>query len=123
MNSEFSELLNLFNASGVRYLIVGGHAVMLYTEPRFTKDLDPWIDANPSNARLVYAALAAFGAPLAGLTPADRAQEGLFYQRRRPPARIDILMSIDRVSFDQAWPNRRAAPFAGTTLGLSVVRT
>src|ERR1035441_623432 len=33
MNSDFEELLSIFNQNGVRYLIVGGHAVMLYTEP------------------------------------------------------------------------------------------
>lgn len=43
MNSDFSDLLNLFNQSGVEYLIVGGHAVMEFTEPRYTKDLDVWI--------------------------------------------------------------------------------
>ena len=31
MNSGFEELLRIFNENGVRYLIVGGHAVMLYT--------------------------------------------------------------------------------------------
>ena len=40
MNSGFKELLRSFNATDVKYLIVGGHAVMLYSEPRYTKDLD-----------------------------------------------------------------------------------
>lgn len=44
MNSDFEELLSIFNENSVRYLVVGGHAVMLYTEPRYTKDLDVWID-------------------------------------------------------------------------------
>ena len=46
MNSDFEELLNIFNRHEVRYLIVGGHAVMLYTEPRYTKDLDLWVEAS-----------------------------------------------------------------------------
>jgi hypothetical protein len=65
MNSNFEDLLKLFNANRVEYLIVGGYAVMLYTEPRYTKDLDIWIAATSENAAKVYAALAAFGAPLA----------------------------------------------------------
>ena len=44
MNSDFEELLSIFNENGVRYLIVGGHAVMLYTEPRYTKDVCPISD-------------------------------------------------------------------------------
>lgn len=39
---HFKELLRKFNEHQVRYLIVGAYAVMKYTEPRYTKDLDLW---------------------------------------------------------------------------------
>jgi hypothetical protein len=107
MTSDFEDLLKLFNAKAVRYMIVGGHAVMLYTEPRYTKDLDIWIEASQDNASRVWRALAEFGAPLAGLNPDDFAHEGFFYQLGLPPARIDVLMSIDGVRFEEAWPDRR----------------
>ena len=64
MNSDFKDLLKILNAHNVRYLVVGGYAVMKYTEPRYTKDLDIWIEASPENARAVFAALRDFGAPL-----------------------------------------------------------
>lgn len=57
MTQDFKELLNIFNRNGVRYLIVGGYAVMKYTEPRFTKDLDIWIEASFENARKVFLSL------------------------------------------------------------------
>ncbi len=38
-NSDFSDLLSLFNANNVRYLIIGGYAVIQYAEPRYTKEL------------------------------------------------------------------------------------
>ena len=63
INSGFRDLLQSFNAAGVRYLIVGGYAVMVHTEPRYTKDLDIWIEPEEANARIVLAALASFGAP------------------------------------------------------------
>jgi hypothetical protein len=107
MTSDFEDLLKLFNANAVRYLIVGGHAVMLYTEPRYTKDLDVWIEASKDNASRVWRALAEFGAPLAGLSPDDFAHEGFFYQLGLPPSRIDVLMSIDGLRFEEAWPERR----------------
>lgn len=106
MNSNFEDLLRVFNANCVDYLIVGGYAVMLYTEPRYTKDLDIWIAVTSENATKVYGALAAFGAPLAGLTADDFSHQGFFYQLGRPPLRIDILMSIEGVTFDEAWPHR-----------------
>jgi hypothetical protein len=106
MNSDFKDLLRLFNAHKVRYLVVGGYAVMKYTEPRFTKDLDLWIEASPKNARAVFKALKEFGAPMANLTEADFANEGSFYQMGRPPTRVDILMSIEGVRFADAWRAR-----------------
>ncbi len=109
MTSEFDDLLKAFNDNAVKYLIVGGHAVMLYTEPRYTKDLDIWIEASDTNAEKVFRALSGFGAPLSGLTKNDFAQEGFFYQIGLPPARVDILMSVDGLKFDDAWPNRQEA--------------
>ncbi len=90
MNSDFEELLSLFNANDVKYLVVGGYAVMLYTEPRYTKDLDIWIEPSEDNAARVFRALSKFGAPLSGLTPSDFAHEGCFYQVGIPPVRVDI---------------------------------
>ncbi len=94
VNSDFSDLLRLFNKYGVRYLVIGGYAVIQYAEPRYTKDLDLWISTDPVNAQAVYGALREFGAPLAGLTPEDFAEEGYFYQMGVPPVRVDVLMGI-----------------------------
>ena len=86
--------------------MIGGYAVMMHTEPRYTKDLDLWIDPSRENARRVYLALAQFGAPLAGFTETDFTERGTVYQLGRPPARIDVLMSVSGLEFDEAWPNR-----------------
>jgi hypothetical protein len=112
-NSDFKDLLSVFNDFDVRYLIVGGYALMLYAEPRFTKDLDIWVEASDLNASRVFAALAQFGAPLKGLSPADFAQTGIVYQIGMPPARIDILMSVTGVDFPSAWENRKMTTYAG----------
>ena len=113
VNSDFKDLLNLFNAYRVKYLIIGGYAVIKYTEPRYTKDLDLWIRADAKNAKAVFQALKEFGAPLTGLTPTDFAEEGYFYQMGIPPVRVDILMSISGLTFDEAWPRRVKADFDG----------
>ena len=64
MNQDFKDLLSALNEKEVKYLIVGGYAVMKYTEPRFTKDLKGWIRNSPDNAVRAYASLAGFDAPL-----------------------------------------------------------
>lgn len=113
VNSDFSDLLRLFNANQVKYLVIGGYALVQYAEPRYTKDLDLWISADATNAQAVYRALREFGAPLADLTEADFAQEGYFYQMGVPPVRVDILMGIPGVVFAEAWPRRLEVDFDG----------
>lgn len=103
---DFKELLKIFEKHKIRYVIVGGYAVMKYSEPRFTKDLDVFIATDQENAKSVYLALKEFGAPLENLTSDDFAHEGYFYQMGRPPLRVDIMMSIPGVEFDVAWKNR-----------------
>lgn len=111
INSDFSDLLRLFKNNGVKYLVIGGYAVIQYAEPRFTKDLDLWISTDPSNAAAVYKALHEFGAPLTDLTEADFAEEGYFYQMGMPPVRVDILMGIPGIQFADAWERRVVVNF------------
>lgn len=106
INSDFSELLKIFRDKKVKYLVIGGYAVIQHAEPRFTKDLELWVSTDTANATVVYEALVAFGAPLAGMTEADFAEEGYFYQMGRPPVRIDILMGIPGIQFAEAWERR-----------------
>jgi len=105
-NSDFRELLKLFEKHKIRYLVVGVYAVMKYSEPRFTKDLNLWIATDPENANSVYVALKEFGAPLANLMPDDFTRQDCFYQMGIAPLRVDIMMSIPGVEFEEAWKNR-----------------
>lgn len=103
---NFKELLNCFKKNNCKYLIVGGYAVMKYSEPRFTKDLDILIFLSKENSKAVYKALKEFGAPLKGLTETDFSRKGYFYKMGYSPLRVDILMSIPGVEFDEAWNNK-----------------
>ena len=105
MSKDHREILQAFNAHGVKYLVVGGFAFGAYSEPRTTKDIDLWIRTDAENAKAVFAALAEFGAPIAGMSPADFV-DGTVFHFGHPPNRVDILQKIDGVNFDDAWPNR-----------------
>jgi hypothetical protein len=81
--------------------------VGIYAEPRATKDLDLFIRSEVKNSEAVFRALAAFGAPVTGLTPADfRDDPNSVFQIGQPPARVDILQHLDGVTFDEAWQQR-----------------
>ena len=116
MNSDFNDLLKLMDQFQVRFLVVGGYAVIRHTEPRFTKDLDLWIGATAENAERCFRALASFGAPLAGLGPLDFTQQGYIYQMGVPPFRVDILMSLRGLSFEQAWQRRDVETIDGVSI-------
>jgi hypothetical protein len=105
MTKDFKDLLRAFNANAVKYLIIGGHAFSVHSEPRTTKDLDLFIRSDPENARAAFRALAQFGAPLQGMGEADFL-DGTTFQIGQPPNRIDVLQQIAGITFDEAWPNR-----------------
>lgn len=113
VNSDFSDLLKLFNDNNVRYLVIGGYALIQYAEPRFTKDLDLWISTDSENANAVFKALKEFGAPLSGLDASDFSEDGFFYQMGVAPIRVDILMGIPGGIFEQAWQDRNEIDFDG----------
>lgn len=106
MFDDYKELLSVFNAHNVKYLVVGSHAVSFHAQPRATKDLDLFIQADPVNAKATYDALKAFGAPLSGISIEDFADPRRFIRFGREPVAVDILPGIDGVEFNAAWARR-----------------
>ena len=106
MYQDYKDLLSAFHAHGVRYLVVGGYAVFYHAQPRFTRDIDIFIQADTANAQAIYAALASFGAPLEGIRPEDFAERGSFFRFGRDPHGFDILSDIPGVDFESAWERR-----------------
>jgi hypothetical protein len=118
LSPDFKDLLSIFNAHGVEYLVVGAHALAAHGRVRATGDLDVWVRPEQQNARRVIEALKAFGAPLHDLTEADLSRPGLIFQMGVAPLRIDIITAIDAVGFDEAWRDRLTTTFAGETVGV-----
>jgi len=106
LNQDFRDLLFALNDACADYLVVGAYALAAHGHVRATKDLDIWVRPDSANASRVYQALHAFGAPLASLSISDLATPGIIFQIGVAPIRIDVLTSIDGVTFDEAWPAR-----------------
>jgi hypothetical protein len=107
MNSDFKELLQCFARHRVRYLVVGGYAVIHYAQPRFTKDLDLWLEPSAANAHRVAAAFQEFGIPLIEITEADLARPGTQFMLGRSPVMLDFLTSIEPLDFSTCWARRK----------------
>jgi hypothetical protein len=114
VQQDFRDLLALFNAHGVDYIVVGAHALAFHGAPRFTGDIDILVRPDAANARRVIAALDEFGFGAAGLTAGDFAQPGKVVQLGVAPVRIDIVTSLTGVSWQEAAAGRVPGPYGDT---------
>lgn len=105
---EVKDVLRRFALRKVRYLVFGGCAVMWYSRPRYTWNIDIWTASDQENARALYNVLTEVGAPLSGISYEDFRQPGFFYQMGRPQLRIDDMLSLRGISFEEAWNERES---------------
>ncbi|MCU0545416.1 MAG: hypothetical protein MUE44_25135 [Oscillatoriaceae cyanobacterium Prado104] len=106
LNQDFKEFIQLLNEYEVRYLVIGGYAVALHGHPRYTKDLDIWVDMELNNAKRLIDALAAFGFASVGLTQEDFIIPDRVIQLGYPPNRIDLVTTPDGVNFESCYQSR-----------------
>jgi predicted nucleotidyltransferase len=112
-SQDYEEFIAALNAHGVRYLVIGAHAVAFHARPRATKDLDIWVDPTAANAHRVLAALREFfGGVDLGYTVEDLLDPQWIIQLGVAPVRIDLLSEIPGFAgFEEAWKNRVDAQF------------
>lgn len=106
LNQDFKEFIALLNNNEVRYLVVGGYAVAVHGHPRYTKDLDVWIELNPQNAANVIKALDQFGFGTLGLKVDDFLVPDQVIQLGLAPNRIDLFVSLEGVEFKECYESK-----------------
>jgi hypothetical protein len=116
--NDFKEFLRLLQSHGVRYLLIGGYAVIYYGYPRATSDLDVWVALEPANADRIVAALREFGFGMQDLTPGLFLQEQSIVRMGYVPMRIEIMTTISGVSFDDCYADRIDATIDGVEVSL-----
>ncbi len=117
LTPDFKEFAALLNSNKVEYLVVGGYALAAYGHPRYTGDLDFWIGTAVDNADRVLMALSQFGFGSLGISREDLTKPDQVIQMGYPPARIDLLTSIDGVSFGECYERRIVFEVDGLPLG------
>lgn len=103
---DFEEFIGLLNKHNVRYLIVGGYAFSFHAEPRFTNDIDFFVDSFDDNLERLMRVLDEFGFGNLGLTREDFLKSGQIIQLGVAPVRIDLMTSISGIDFAAAWESR-----------------
>ena len=104
---DFKELLRLLNANSVKYLLIGGYAVVLHGYVRNTNDLDIVVSDEPDNARRVAKALAEFGFGETTLDAELFTQKDSLVRMGVEPMKIEILNYLKGVGFDEAYERRK----------------
>jgi hypothetical protein len=98
---DFRDLLALFSAHRVEYVVVGAYALAFHGAPRFTGDMDILVRPGVRNARRIIAALAEFGFASLGLTAEDFKESDRVVQLGVAPVRIDLVTSLTGVSWKE----------------------
>jgi hypothetical protein len=114
VQQDFKELLELFNAHKVKYLIVGGYALAFHGAPRYTGDIDLFVKPDAENAARILTALNEFGFGSVGLKEEDLKTPNKVVQLGFPPVRIDIITSISGVSWDDAYEKHDKGEYGET---------
>jgi predicted nucleotidyltransferase len=116
LNQDFKEFIQSLNDNGVRYLLIGGYAVAVHGYPRYTKDMDIWVEMSEENAAKIVKALNEFGFASLGLKETDFLAPDQIVQLGYPPGRIDILTTVPGVEFVDCYPTRVATEVDGVTV-------
>ena len=106
LNQDYKEMLSTLLEEDVKFLLVGAYALAAHGYPRATGDIDIFVQPNETNAEKVYKALVKFGVPIQDITIEDFSTPGTIFQIGVAPRRIDIINSIDGVSFEDAYKNK-----------------
>lgn len=102
LNPDYKEILSILQNNNVEFLLVGAYALAIHGFPRATGDIDIFVKPDNDNAEKLYRSLKIFGAPLRNISPVDFISPGIVLQIGVAPRRIDILTSIDGLTFDEA---------------------
>jgi len=116
VQEDFREFLALLNEHEVEFIIVGGYALAFHGAPRFTGDIDVFVKPDHANARRIINALAAFGFSSPDLTINDFIDQNKVIQLGLPPVRIDIITSINGVTWEDADASKEPGLFGDVSV-------
>ena len=100
LDANFLEFIECLNKNEVRFVLIGGYAVVLNGHSRSTGDLDIFIESTEENAEKVLKAIDDFGFGSIGFTKEDLLDKDGVVQMGTPPIRIDILSNVDGITFE-----------------------
>ncbi|MHC4872151.1 MAG: hypothetical protein ACYTFY_09930 [Planctomycetota bacterium] len=103
LNQDYKEMLSALKEEQAEFILVGAYALAAHGFPRATGDIDILVNPTEENSKKVFSALLKFGAPIENITEEDFSKDDVIFQIGLTPRRIDIITSIESVTFPEAW--------------------
>ena len=116
LTQDWLDFIDSLQSNGVEFLVVGAFAMGLHNLPRTTGDIDFWVRPTQDNSLRVWKTLQEFGLPGIHLEPNEFTLPGKLLILGHPPGRIDVMNSIDGVTFEAAWQARVTGELGGRRL-------
>jgi hypothetical protein len=131
----FEPIVEALNRNHVRYVVVGGVAVVLHGHARLTADLDLAVDLSPSEARNAVETLVALGfTPRAPVDPSGFAdpstrarwiaEQGMkvfsMWDPANPMRSVDLFVD-NPVDFEELWAGSELIPLVGTEVRVASI--
>jgi hypothetical protein len=113
---DFDEFCASLIDHRVEFVIVGAHALAFHGAPRFTGDLDVFVNPTEENARRLIAAISAFGFPTDAFTAADIVGGRKVIEMGIAPVQIHVMSHIDGVNWATVWDTHVVGPFGARQL-------
>ena len=125
LSRDFLDFIACLNERGVEFVLIGGYALAVHGVIRATGDIDFMYRLTRANVRRLCLAMEDFGAPHSVIDETALMTPETVMQFGKPPYRIDLLNSIDGVSFEQVWTGATATTIQGQkvpVIGLAELR-
>jgi predicted nucleotidyltransferase len=122
LNKDFAEFIESLNGREVNYLVIGGYAVNLHGYPRYTKDIDFWIEPREKNIQKLLSAIKDFGFGSLDLKMADFMSPDQIIQLGMEPRRIDLLTRVEGLNFKRAFKQKNQVKLDGININFLDVR-
>lgn len=105
LNPDFQDFIKCFNKHKVRYVLVGGYAVIYHGYNRSTGDLDIFVEATVANYNRIVQAFEEFKMPVFDMTQSTflNTESYEVFTFGVPPVSIDIITVLRGVTFDEAF--------------------
>jgi len=114
---DFREFIELLNRNTVRYIIIGGYAVVYHGYVRSTNDIDIWLDIRRDNIKKVLKALDDFGFSSLNIKEEDFSANQIL-QLGYPPNRIDLITTPAGIDFETCWESKEQVFIDDITLNI-----